>query len=295
MKHHFTHPRLFALFLTFGVTTTQAEVTIQAVPLTDNLHMLTGRGGNMGVFTGKDGTFLIDDQFAPLSQKILTAISDLGGTTPKFLINTHYHGDHSGGNENFGKLGTLILSHDNVRRQLASGSFIQAFNKKRSPLEKGALPVLTFSTDITLHLNGDTLHVFHLPDAHTNGDSAIHFKQANVIHTGDIFFNGTFPFIDVDHGGSLKGMIAAVSRLLALTNNQTKIIPGHGPLSNQSQLQAYHSMLSTAFKRLSQLKHSGVTAEEAIKQKPLADLDSRWGKGHFTTDDWIKLIYPGVY
>ena len=271
-----------------------ADVEIKAVPVTDQIHMLVGQGGNIGLFVGEDGTFLIDDQFAPLTDKILDAIKSVGGQHPKFLINTHYHGDHTGGNENLGKGGTLIVSHDNVRERLISGAYINAFKMKLSPVGKSGLPVITFSKNIKFHLNGDTVVVKHVPHAHTDGDSVIYFQTANVIHAGDLFFNGFYPFIDVNHGGSLKGMIKGVDRVLRVADDQTKIISGHGPLGDKKQLQAYRDMLAVAYERINSLKSQGKTAQEAVAAKPLADLEATWGKGIFTGDRWIELIYSGV-
>ena len=271
------------------------EVTINAVPVTTQIYMLTGKGGNIGVFIGADGTFLIDDQFAPLTEKILAAIKSVGGDTPKFLINTHYHGDHTGGNENLGGSGTLIFSHDNVRERLSAGSFIEAFNMKSAAVSSEGLPVVTFSADISFHLNGDTVQALHVPHAHTDGDSFILFKTANVIHAGDIFFNGFYPFIDVAHGGSLKGMIAAADQLLALANDQTTFIAGHGPLGDKTQLSDYRQMLATAYERLRTLKMAGKSVAEAVAAKPLADLEEIWGDGLFKGDRWIELVYAGVY
>jgi len=272
----------------------QDDVKIESIKVTDQIYMLTGQGGNLGLLVGQDGTFLIDDQFAPLTEKITTAIAAVGGDTPKFLINTHYHGDHTGGNENFGKKGTLIFSHDNVRDRLVNGSFIREFNMKRGAVDPTGLPVVTFSEDISFHLNGDTVRAIHVPHSHTDGDAIIHFRSANVIHAGDVVFNGFYPFIDVSHGGSIKGMIAGVNKIFALSDEKTKIIPGHGPLSNTAELRNYLNMLETAYERLRKLKADGKTAQEAIEAKPLTDLEEEWGDGMFTGDKWIEIIYPGV-
>ncbi len=270
------------------------DVKIQTVPVREGIYMLTGQGGNIGLFVGADGTFLIDDQFAPLTEKHLAAIRAVGGDTPRFLINTHYHADHTGGNENLGRAGTLIFSHDNVRERLTVETVIAAFNMVTPPLPKEALPVVTFSTDVTFHLNGDTVHAVHLPRAHTDGDSVIHFAKANVIHAGDIWFNGLYPFIDVDHGGTVKGVIAAADALLALADENTKLIPGHGPLGDKAQLQAYRDMLATVYERLSGLRAKGLDTAAAVAAKPLADLEERWGKGLFTGDKWVELVYGGL-
>ena len=272
----------------------QEEVTIKTLKVRDGIYMLAGEGGNIGVFIGEDGTFMIDDQFAPLTPKHLEAIEAVGGEVPRFLINTHYHADHTGGNENLGKAGTVIFSHNQVRERMTMETVIEAFNMTTPPQPKSALPIVTFSTDITFHLNGDTLFAFHVPRAHTDGDSVIQFKNANVIHAGDVLFNGFYPFIDVAHGGTLKGMVEAADAVLSLADDETKIIPGHGPLGDKAQLQAYRDMLATVHERLSGLKAKGMSAEQAVAEKPLADLEDRWGKGMFTGDKWIGLVYDGL-
>ena len=286
---------LAAVFMSFATTVQAADdVKITPIKITDQIYMISGQGGNIGLFIGEDGTFLIDDQFAPLTERIIETIKSVGGDHPKFLINTHYHGDHTGGNEKLGKGGTLIFSHDNVRERLVTGSFIEAFNMRKAAVSGEGLPVVTFAEDITFHLNGDTVRALHVPHAHTDGDSFIYFESANVIHAGDFFFNGIYPFIDVTHGGSLKGMIKAVDRVLLLADDSTKIIPGHGPLAEKEQLLSFRQMLETAYERLRKLKAEGKTAQEAAASKPLADLDEIWGDGMFTSDHWIELIYSGV-
>lgn len=272
----------------------QDEVKIESTKITDQIYMLTGNGGNLGLFIGQDGTFLIDDQFAPLTEKIIAEVQAVGGDSPKFLINTHYHGDHTGGNENLGQGGTLIVSHDNVRDRLRNGAFIQEFNMKMEAVAPAGLPVVTFSEDISFHLNGDTVHAVHVPHSHTDGDAIIHFSAANVIHGGDIIFSGFYPFIDVTHGGSIKGMINGVKLIMSLSDETTKIIPGHGSLTNKAELANYLTMLETAYERLRKLKADGKTAREAIDAKPLADLEEEWGDGLFNGDKWIEIIYSGV-
>jgi cyclase len=285
---------LIAVFITTVPTTQSDEMKIMTTPITNEIYMITGEGGNIGLFTGEDGTFLIDDQYAPLTEKIIAAIKSVGGEFPKFLLNTHYHGDHTGGNENLGQGGTLIFSHDNVRERLSTGYAIVEFGMKQKAISPKGLPVVTFSEDISFHLSGDSVHAIHVPHAHTDGDSFVYFKSANVIHAGDLFFNGFYPFIDVTHGGSLKGMIKGVDKLLSLADDSTKIIPGHGPLGDKAQLASYREMLETAYERLRKLKAEGKTAQEAIAAKPLADLDATWGDGIFTSDRWIEIIYSGV-
>jgi glyoxylase-like metal-dependent hydrolase (beta-lactamase superfamily II) len=281
-------------YMPFETPAHAAEEKITAVQVTEQVYMIAGPGGNIGLFTGSDGTFLIDDQYAPLTEEILAAINSVGGHYPKFLINTHYHYDHTGGNEKLGRGGALIFSHDNVRDRLSEGSFIKEFNAKQEALAREGLPVVTFSGDISFHLNCDTVHAIHLPHAHTDGDSIIHIKTANVIHAGDIFFNGFYPFIDVDHGGSIKGMIKAVDKILSLSDENTKIIPGHGPLGDKNQLARYGQMLETVYLRLKKLKAEGKTVQQAIAAKPLADLENEWANSFLKTDRWIEIIYSGV-
>ena len=267
---------------------------VNAVKVADGIHMLTGKGGNVGVFIGKDGTFMIDDQFAPMTPKLMDKIKSLGGDKPKFLINTHFHGDHTGGNENFGKKGSMIVSHDNVRERLKKGYEIAAFNNKTPPAAAEALPVITYSEKMHFHLNSENVNLIHVSNAHTDGDTFIHFKNANVIHAGDLFFNGFYPFIDGGNGGSVKGMIDAADTMLSVTNDDTKIIPGHGPMANRKDLVAYRDMLKIAYTNLLKLKNQGLSAEEAKAKKPLAELDKDWSGGIFKSDKWIEVVYPAV-
>jgi len=281
----------------FNINTLQAQedVKITTIPVAKNIYMLSGKGGNIGLYTGEDGTFVIDDQFAPLTEKIMAAIKAAGGDTPRFLLNTHFHGDHTGGNENIGNKGVTIVAHDNVRKRLVTGYSIEAFNMNVEPAKKVALPTLTFSKDMHFHINNDSVRAIHVANAHTDGDSFVHFEKANVVHAGDLFFNGFYPFIDAAHGGSLKGTIAGVDAILAITDSKSKIIPGHGALADKAQLQAYRDMLDTAYSRLLKLKNQGVSVEDAIKQAPLADLEDPWGTVMFNSDRWIKVIYPAVF
>jgi len=281
-------------FMALAASGLAEDGKIIPMPITEQIYMIGGEGGNIGLFIGGDGTFLIDDQFAPMTEKIVEAIKSVGGDYPRFLINTHYHGDHTGGNEKLGAGGTLIFSHDNVRERLSTGSYIKEFSMQRPGISPVGLPVVTFSEDISFHLNGDTIRAIHVPNAHTDGDSFIYFKAANVIHAGDFFFNGIYPFIDVTHGGSLKGMIKAVDLVMSLADENTKIIAGHGPVGDIKQLASYRRMLWTVYERLRKLKAAGKSAQEAVAAKPLADLEAAWGDGIFKSDQWIEMIYSGV-
>jgi len=186
-----------------------SKVEIVAHKVSEGLYMLQGAGGNIAVSVGEDAVFLVDDQYAPLTPKIKAAVAALTDKPIKFVLNTHWHGDHTGGNENLGSGGTLIVAHDNVRRRMSTEQFNAFFNRKTPPAPKAALPVVTFAESVRFHINGEEIHAFHVPPAHTDGDSIVHFTRANVIHTGDLFFNGLYPFIDVASGGGIDGMIAA--------------------------------------------------------------------------------------
>ncbi len=267
---------------------------IEAVPVADGIFMLTGRGGNIGLSVGDDGAFLIDDQYAPLTEKILAAITEKTEHPVRFVINTHWHGDHTGGNENMGQAGAIIVAHENVRKRMSTEQFIEAFDTRVPPSPAAALPVVTFADSITFHWNGDDIRVFHVGPAHTDGDSVIHFQKANVIHAGDTFFNGLYPFIDSSSGGSIDGMIAAAELVLAIADEKTKIIPGHGPLCQKAQLQASYDMLVVARDRIRKLMDEGNTRDEVIAAKPTADLDEEWGGGFLEPDVWVGIVFDGL-
>lgn len=272
----------------------KAPEPIAVVPVRGAIAMITGEGGNIGVLTGSEGTLMVDAKFARYADQIRAAIKGLGGTDPRLLINTHYHADHTDGNESFGRSGSTIVAHRNVRHQLAKGSTVEAFKLVTPPAPAAALPVITFADTLRLQLNGETIDLIHVPAAHTDGDSLVVFRNANVIHTGDVWFNGFYPFIDVSHGGTLKGAIAGVDKLLTLANDDTRILAGHGPLGTRAELLDYRAMLATAQERLGALKARGLTAAQAVAAKPLKDLEARWGDGLFTGDRWIEIIYAGV-
>lgn len=270
------------------------SVEIKPIPVADSLFMLMGEGGNIGVSVGADGTFLIDDQYAPLSGKIIAAVKEISGDVPTFLINTHWHGDHTGGNENFGAAGSIIVAHENVRAALASDKTIALFDLHKPPSPKAALPLITFKQQMTFHLNGDTVELVHVANAHTDGDAYVHFKKANVIHAGDTFFNGLYPFIDTSSGGSMDGIIAAADILLGLSDDKTKIMPGHGPLADKVALQAYREMLATVRANIQALIDAGKNETEIVAAKPTAAFDAEWGNGFLAPDLWVKVVYSSM-
>lgn len=276
------------------VLSAENDNTVKTIQVSDTVYMITGRGGNIGVSIGEDGTFLVDDKYAPMTDAILKAITSIKGDTPAFVINTHWHGDHTGGNENLGRQGSVIVAHDNVRKRLSVANEIPAFNMKSEPLAKEGLPSITYGETLSFHFNKETIAINHIPNAHTDGDSVVYFKNDNILHAGDIFFNGFYPFIDVGHGGSLKGMLAAAELMLTMVDDKTKIIPGHGPLAKKADLLAYRDMLNTAYGELSKLKKQGKSLNAVLAAKPLKKLDAEWSDGIFKTDQWIGLLYKSI-
>lgn len=270
------------------------KVEIKTTRLTQNLYLLEGEGGNIGVSAGDDGVFLIDDQFAPLTARILAAIKTISDKPVRFLINTHWHFDHTGGNENFGKAGAVIVAQDNVKKRLATKTAIEFFKSAYGPTAAAGLPVITFRDTVTFHLNGDEATAIHVPNAHTDGDSIIHFRAGNVVHMGDTYFNGLYPFIDTGTNGSVKGMIVAADRALAITDDTSKIIPGHGPLSNKAELKAYRDMLARVYANVDAMVKARKTLAQVIAARPTKDYDAKWGNGFLRPDQFAEIVYASA-
>lgn len=235
------------------------DVKIETIKITDKIYMLIGSGGNIGISTGDDGVLVIDSQFAPLTPKILNAIKTLSNKNIKFLANTHHHGDHSGGNENISKLGTHIIAHDNVYKRI----------EENSKQTADALPVITFNDKLSIHINGEQVLVFHVKNAHTDGDAMLYFTESNVLHTGDTYFQGRYPFIDLNSGGSVNGYIEALKAGLMVIDEDTKIIPGHGTLSNKADYESYLKMLQVIKADVLEEIKKGKTEEEVLNNKVL--------------------------
>jgi len=268
-----------------------SAVTITATRVADTVHMLTGRGGNIGVCVGEDGVLLIDDQYAPLAGRIQDAINKLGGARPRFVLNTHWHGDHTGGNEAFGETGSVIIAHDNVRKRLVEPQ--QLFGKTVDPLGKAGWPVVTYGQSLTIHFNNEEIRVQHFPHGHTDGDSVVFFIKSNVVHMGDLMFNGTFPFVDLKHGGDVEGLARNVKAVMDQLHPDAKIIPGHGPLTDLAGLKTYHSMLLECIESVRTQMNAGKTLDDITANGvPLRWAD--WGGGFIKTDQWIATIYESL-
>jgi cyclase len=267
-----------------------STVEVRVERVAPGVAVLFGAGGNIGLSYGADGNVLIDDQYAPLTDRILAAVERVSPGPVRFVVNTHWHLDHTGGNENLGTRGAVIVAHDNVRERMSTEQFMARFNATLPASPKAALPVVTFAEGVTLHLNGDTMHIVHVANAHTDGDALVHWREANVIHMGDLYFKDfSFPFIDEGSGGTFQGLIAAVKRALALTNEQTVVIPGHGPIATSADLAAWHDMLVYVRDHVGAAIEAGRTLEDIQAERPLA----RWGmeQGFIKPDEFLELVH----
>lgn len=261
------------------------------VKITNKIYMLQGKGGNIGLNFGNDGVFMIDDQFAEDFEEIQKQLKKLSNAPVRFLVNTHFHGDHTGGNAAMAATGATIFSQENVRARL------QAITQQDSKtISQEALPIVTFSEDLTFHINGEKILVFHVHNAHTDGDAMVYFTGSNVLHTGDVFFNGKYPFIDIENGGSLKGTVEAIGKALMLINEDTKIIPGHGNVGNYRDLQNAENVLSTVYKRVYTHYVNKKTVDEVTKMADLTqEFDAKgYGSGFISTEDFLKMLYKSV-
>ena len=269
-----------------------SKVQIKATKVAGNVYMLEGSGGNIGVSVGADGILIVDDQFAPLADKIRVALKGLGQGKLRFILNTHWHGDHTGGNIAFGPEAPII-AHDNVRKRLATEQRSEVFKSTTPASPKEALPVITFDQSLAVHFNGEEIRAIHYPHGHTDGDSVIFFTSSNVVHLGDDFFAGRFPFVDLESGGSVEGLIKNIGELLGKIPEGAKLIPGHGPLSTLDDLKSYHRMLQQTTEIVRQKISAGKTLEQ-IKSEGLPEEWKPWGAGFIKTDRWVETIYNSL-
>ena len=292
-------PIVIATLLAAGVAGAAAfaqqdmsAVQIRTVEIRPGVAVLFGNGGNIGVSYGEDGTFIVDDQFAPLAPKIQAAIAGLGASPVKYLVNTHWHFDHAGGNEPFGNAGAIIVAQSRVRDRLAAGGTVAGNNSPPAP--KAALPVVTYDRGVTFHINGDTLDVLHTGGGHTDGDSVIYWRKANVLHTGDMMMHRSgFPFVDLSSGGNVRHLLVSIDQMIAMTDANTVVIPGHGPLATRADLIAWRAMIATAVERVEALKSAGRTLDQIKAAKPLAGL-SNAPNGFVSDDAFVEAIWGSL-
>lgn len=285
--------------LAFSLCTTAAfaqqdfsKVEVKAIKVAGNVYMLEGSGGNIGVSVGADGILIVDDQFAPLADKIKAALKTLGEGKLKFVLNTHWHGDHTGGNAVFGREAPII-AHDNVLNRLATEQKSEFFKRTTPASPKEALPVITFGQSLSVHFNGEEIRVIHFPHGHTDGDSVIFFNGSNVVHMGDDFFAGRFPFVDLESGGNVEGLIKNVGEIIAKLPAGVKIIPGHGPISTTEDLKLYHRMLVETSEIVRKKLAADKTLDQ-IKSEGFPEEWKAWGTGFIKTEVWIETIYRSL-
>jgi len=272
-----------------------SDVEIRTTPVAEGVHVMQGAGGNVGLVVGDEGAFLIDDQYAPLTEKIQAAVAEVTELPIRFVLNTHWHGDHTGGNENLAEAGTIVVAHDNVRKRMAAGQMMEFFNSEVPPAPEQALPEVTFNDSITFHVGPHTVHAVHVSGAHTDGDSIVHLTEVDVIHAGDIVFYGMYPFIDYGSGGSLGGMVQGVDAILERVGKDTAIITGHGgPVIDHEQLTEYRDMLATVHRRLIARIVDGATLEQVLDEGLTEEFDEKWGQGFIGPERWIELNYSGM-
>jgi len=271
-----------------------SKVEIKTTDLGDNVYMLEGQGGNITVAVANDGIILVDGQFAPLHDKIKAAIAVISNLPIKYLINTHFHGDHTGGNESFAKDGATVVSQVNVKNRLAAGTTNGLTGATTPPAPQGALPSDTYTNFSKIRLRGRVANLRHIANAHTDGDTYVWFKTANVLSTGDTFTNGRYPNIDFANGGNIKGMIAATDIYLKLVNAKTRIVPGHGPIADKAALVEYRTMLITARDRMTKLVKEGKSEDDVVAAKPFADLDAKWAPTELASQNFIRVVYHSL-
>ena len=269
-------------------------VEIRTVALRGGLHMLLGRGGNVLASTGPDGVLVIDDQFAPLAPKIRAAIAAIDSGPIRWVVNTHWHFDHTGGNGPMREAGAVVVAHDRVRARMSTDQFMQALGREVPASPDGALPTVTFSESLTFHFNAEVVRVIHVPRAHTDGDAIVHFANSNVLHTGDAFVSGMYPFVDGSSGGRFAGIISAVDVMLGRVDEETLIVPGHGPLSGRAELLSYRAMLVDVRDRIGAAIEEGKTRDEVVASRPTAHLDAVFGGGFMKPDRFVELVYDSL-
>jgi cyclase len=277
-----------------SVSAQEKAVEFTSFQLSDTIYMLKGRGGNVGISAGKDGLYIIDDQVEPVTDQLLKAIRKISNKPIRFVINTHYHDDHTGGNETIGGTGSVIIAHDNIRKRMTTEQVSIFSSSTTPPYPKDALPVVTFNDRISLHFNGESATAYYVANGHTDGDAIIHFPKSNVIHMGDMFFNELYPYVDLDAGGSMQGMITAAELALSLADESTRIIPGHGPLGMTEDLRGYRDYLIKASTNVQALIDQDMDLQQIIAATPTKEWDEELGKTWITPAQFVTFIYNSL-
>ena len=271
-----------------------AETKIVVQQLRPGLHLLSGAGGNVVVWHGPSGTLMVDAGVALLAPQLLASVQKIAPGPVRVVISTHWDPDHTGGNEQLGESGSLLVAHDNVRARMSEPPAVAGYDLEVPAAPAGALPVLTFDDALSLHLNGDRLAALHVESAHTDGDVLLWWEDANVVHVGDIYYSGMYPFIDLGSGGSLAGLVAALETVLSRADSRTIIIPGHGPVSNRTELAAYRDMVVATGRRVRELIDEGKSLDEVLAARPTAAYDAVYGQGSMTADRFVGILYEDL-
>lgn len=294
LKSLFVITAMFLTTIASAQDTAETNLSMKFTEVTDGIYMVEGRGGNIGLSIGNDGILMIDDQFANASEELMNQIKKKSKKPIQFLVNTHHHGDHTGGNANFAKEGAVIVSHENVRKHL--NETLNNATEKTATTSDAMLPTITFNEDLNFYYNGEKVMVFHVHNAHTDGDGVVYFTESNVIHTGDVFFNGRYPYIDAENGGSLKGYLEALEKIMLLADADTKIIPGHGKLASKIDLQEARNMLSLVYKRVTMQYLNKKTEDEVAAMTDItAEFDAKgYGTGYISTERMLRFVYQEI-
>ncbi len=271
-----------------------SDADLETQKLTDSLYLISGPGGNIALLVGKESAFLVDDQIQPMTPKLKEAIAKVTPKPVRFVFNTHWHGDHTGGNAAFGAAGAVIVAHDNVRKRLSTGQVMEMSGRRVPPSPPVALPVITFAQSVSFHLDGEEVDVFHVDPAHTDGDSIVHFEKANVIHMGDTYFSNGYPFVDLGSGGGIEGYVRAADRVLAMAQASTRIIPGHGVVTDKAKLQIWRDMLVTIRDRVQKLVSAGKSLADVQASKPTAEYDAVWGGSFIKPSQLVETVYKDL-
>jgi len=288
---------LLSVLLIVSINSLSAQdkpVEFSTFQLSDSVYMLKGRGGNVGISTGEDGLFIIDDQVKPVTAELLKAVRKISNKPIRIVVNTHYHADHVGGNEAIGSAGAVIIAHDNIRKRMTTEQVSIFMQQTTPPYAEDALPLVTFNDHMTLHMNGESATAYYVAHGHTDGDSIIHFPVSNVIHMGDMYFNGLYPYVDLDAGGSMQGLVAAADLALSLADESTRIIPGHGPLAMMEDLKNYRDFLVKASANVQELIDKDMDLQQIIAAEPNKEWDEELGKTWITPAQFVTFIYNSI-